>query len=113
MEDRAQTYDKQEGERSMGATVRAFAEITGVQMSEEQGWLFMATLKAVRTQQGKFRQDNYEDGAAYFALAGETASQSRAPASDPDFDKASKEAVANGCPWSEDRGAAGDIIRYK
>lgn len=146
MEDRAQTYDKQEGERSMGATVRAFAEITGVQMSEEQGWLFMATLKAVRTQQGKFRQDNYEDGAAYFALAGEAASQSRAPASDPDFGKASKEAVAGDwlnwrpgirCPtsdvevefrdgsrvkskpynlrwaWSEDRGAAGDIIRYR
>ncbi len=98
MEDRAQTYDKQEGERSMGATVRAFAEITGVQMTEEQGWLFMATLKAVRTQQGKFRQDNYEDGAAYFALAGEAASQSRdtLPSSDPDFGKAFKEAVAEG-----------------
>ena len=61
----------------MGAAVSAFMEITGVQMTEEQGWLFMAVLKAVRTQQGNFRSDNYEDGAAYFALAGEAACRDR------------------------------------
>lgn len=33
----------------------------------------MALLKAVRSQQGRFKADNYEDGAAYFALAGEAA----------------------------------------
>lgn len=73
MDDRAATYDKPEGERSMRATVVAFEAITGVQMTEEQGWLFMVTLKAVRSQQGQFKQDNYEDGAAYFALAAESA----------------------------------------
>jgi hypothetical protein len=42
-------------------------------MNETQGWLFMAILKAVRSQQGGYRSDNYEDGAAYFSLAGEAA----------------------------------------
>lgn len=73
MDDRAATYDKPAGERSMRATVAAFEAVTGVQMTEEQGWLFMVLLKAVRSQQGQFKQDNYEDGAAYFALAAEAA----------------------------------------
>lgn len=77
MKDRAETYDKPEGERSMGATVDAFAAVTGVFMTEEQGWLFMALLKAVRSQQGAYRADSYEDGAAYFALAGEAAVRDR------------------------------------
>ena len=71
---RASTYHKPSGERSMDKTVTAFNAITGHSMSVEQGWLFMALLKAVRTQQGAFRLDNYEDGAAYFALMGEQAS---------------------------------------
>ena len=33
-----------------------------------------AFLEAVRTQQGGFKADNYEDGAAYFGLMGEAAS---------------------------------------
>lgn len=73
MQDRAATYDKPSGERSMGATVDAFKAVTGVLMTEEQGWLFMALLKAVRSQQGAYSADSYEDGAAYFALAGESA----------------------------------------
>ena len=77
MDQRAATYDKPEGERSMGSTVLAFAAITGVLMTEEQGWLFMALLKAVRSQQGAYRADSYEDGAAYFALAGEAAVRDR------------------------------------
>jgi hypothetical protein len=77
MQDRAATYDKPEGERSMGATVEAFAAVTGVTVTEEQGWLFMALLKAVRSQQGAYRADSYEDGAAYFALAGEAAARDR------------------------------------
>ena len=75
--DRAATYDKPEGERSMGATVDALLAVTGVSMTEEQGWLFMALLKAVRSQQGAYRADSYEDGAAYFALAGESAVRDR------------------------------------
>lgn len=77
MQDRARTYDRPEGERSMGATVEAFRAVTGISMTEEQGWLFMALLKAVRSQQGAFRADSYEDGAAYFALAGEAAYAAR------------------------------------
>lgn len=77
MSDRAETYDKPEGERSMGATVRAFEAVSGVTMTEEQGWLFMAILKAVRSQQGALRMDSYVDGAAYFALAGESANNER------------------------------------
>ena len=37
----------------------------------------MALLKAVRSQQGAYRADSYEDGAAYFALMGEAAVQER------------------------------------
>lgn len=77
MEQRAATYDKPDGERSMGATVEAFRAVTGVCMTEEQGWLFMALLKSVRSQQGAYRADSYEDGAAYFALAGEAACRDR------------------------------------
>ncbi len=74
MANRAKTYDKPDGERSMNKTVTAFNAITGHEMSVEQGWLFMVVLKAVRTQQGAYRSDNYEDGAAYFALMAEEAS---------------------------------------
>lgn len=77
MKDRAATYDKPEGERSMGATVEAFKAVTGHALTEEQGWLFMTLLKAVRSQQGAYRADSYEDGAAYFALAGEAAGRYR------------------------------------
>jgi len=75
--DRTRTYDKPEGERSMGATVQAFEAVTGITLTEEQGWLFQIMLKAVRSQQGFYRGDNYEDGAAYFALMGETAARDR------------------------------------
>lgn len=73
MEDRAKTYDSPEGERSMGRTVAAFEAVTGVKLTETQGWLFMVLLKAVRSQQGCYRADSCIDGAAYFALAGERA----------------------------------------
>lgn len=82
MQDRAATYDKPEGERSMGATVDAFKAVTGHNLTEEQGWLFMALLKAVRSQQGAYRADSYEDGAAYFALAGEAAARDRGKRAD-------------------------------
>lgn len=74
---RAKTYDSPSGERSMAATVAAFKAVTGHELTEEQGWLFMALLKAVRSQKGVYRLDSYQDGAAYFALAGETAARTR------------------------------------
>ena len=75
--DRASTYDNPTGERSMGRTVEAFNAITGHKLTEEQGYLFMVLLKAVRSQQGKYKSDSYEDGAAYFALMGECAAKVR------------------------------------
>ena len=74
---RASTYDNPQGERSMGRTVEAFNTITGNKLTEEQGYLFMVLLKAVRSQQGKYKSDSYEDGAAYFALMGETGEKER------------------------------------
>jgi hypothetical protein len=77
MEDRASTYDSPKGERSILATVQAFNIITGHNINPEEGWLFMILLKAVRSQQGNFKLDSYEDGAAYFALMAEEAFQLR------------------------------------
>lgn len=79
LKDRAATYDKPEGERSIGATVAAFNTVTGdgLMSSQERGWLFMSILKMVRSQQGNYRADNYEDGTAYFALMGESACEER------------------------------------
>ena len=73
MRDRAATYDKPEGERSMAKTVAAFNAITGKSLSVAEGWLFMAVLKQVRVFQNpaKPHQDSLEDGVAYAALLAE------------------------------------------
>jgi len=71
--DRAAQRDKPEGERSMDRAVHAFNAITGHKLSERDGWLFMVQLKAARATAGAHNPDDYEDGAAYFALAGEAA----------------------------------------
>jgi len=81
MKDRATQYDKPEGERSMAPTVAAFNAVTGHQLSEEQGWLFMELLKCVRAEHNGYRPDNYEDGAAYVALKGEAAARNRGESS--------------------------------
>ena len=77
MQDRAATYDQPQGERSISKTVTMFNTLTGHGLTDEQGWLFMTCLKMVRAQAGRYRADSYEDGAAYFALAGESAAQER------------------------------------
>jgi hypothetical protein len=72
MQDRAATYDKPEGERSMAQTVAAFNSICGIDMSESEGWLFMALLKMVRGQARKDpHRDSVEDLVAYASLYGE------------------------------------------
>jgi hypothetical protein len=72
MKDRAATYDKPEGERSMGKTVEAFNIITGHCLTEAQGWLLMDLLKKVRLfQREGFHQDSAEDAIAYAALTAE------------------------------------------
>lgn len=71
MAERGKQYDSPEGERSMGKTVEAFNTITGQDMTEAQGWLFMSVLKKVRQYQGKPHLDSCEDDVAYAALFAE------------------------------------------
>ena len=73
IEQRAALRDTPEGERSMLRTVEAFNALTGKQLSERDGWLFMALLKAARATAGGHNPDDYEDMAAYAALMGECA----------------------------------------
>lgn len=75
--DRAKTYDNAAGERSIQKTVNLFEILTGHELTEEQGWLFMSLLKLVRSTQGNFKLDNYEDAAAYCALMAEAAQMER------------------------------------
>jgi hypothetical protein len=58
-------------ERSMARTVKAFNAITGLSLTETQGWTFMVVLKLSRESSGH-DPDNFIDGAAYMALAGES-----------------------------------------
>lgn len=72
MRNRASTYDQAAGERSMGATVRAFNAITGRDLRESEGWLLLALLKMVRGEQRESpHQDSVEDLVAYSSLYGE------------------------------------------
>lgn len=72
MQARAATYDKPEGERSMGATVAAFNAVTGHKLTEAHGWLLMALLKMVRDNQREAPHvDSCEDLVAYVSLYGE------------------------------------------
>lgn len=76
IEDRAAARDQAGGERSMARTVAAFNALTGHQLSERDGWLFMANLKMARactTPAGL--PDDYEDMSAYAALAGESVAE--------------------------------------
>lgn len=72
MKDRAATYDKPQGERSMAATVAAFNAQTGRDLTEDEGWLFMVNLKIVRDRQrDQPHRDSIEDLIAYGSLYGE------------------------------------------
>jgi hypothetical protein len=73
MAQRAAVRDLPGGERSMRRAVLAFSALTGLEMTETQGWLFMAVLKLARATAGAHHLDDYCDMAAYAALAGEAA----------------------------------------
>ena len=79
--DRAASRDI-EAERSMARTVKAFNALTGHDVSERDGWIFMAVLKAARATAGSFNADNFADGAGYFGLAGECAAEDAAAAAE-------------------------------
>ena len=70
---RGQQRDQPEGERTIPSVVSAFNAMTGHSITEQQGWLFLALVKVRRCQTGQPDPDHYVDGAAYFALAGESA----------------------------------------
>lgn len=74
MADRAATYDKPAGERSMARTIAAFNAITGRDLTEAEGWLLMCVLKQVRlfTNLSKPHRDSVDDLAAYAGLLGES-----------------------------------------
>jgi hypothetical protein len=109
MQDRAATYDKPTGERSMAATVGAFKCVSGVEMTEEQGWLFMGLLKMVRSQQGEFKADNYEDEAAYSGLRGECAFAARSGDTAPPVADADGWIKWDGGECPEDGGVPWDV----
>lgn len=73
LQDRAASRDVEE-ERSVLAAVKAFNAMFGKDLTEEEGWHFMVLLKMSRSKGGEYRRDDYVDGAAYFALAGEARS---------------------------------------
>jgi hypothetical protein len=64
-----------EAERSMLSTVNAFNAMFGTNITEVQGWQFMELLEMSRSRGGKFRLNDFVDGAAYAALAGEAAAK--------------------------------------
>lgn len=78
MHERGKAYDEPQGERSMGKTVAAFNAITGRDLTESEGWLFMTTLKSVRGfTREEWHQDSFEDLIAYAALMAEAKGSGR------------------------------------
>ncbi|QMP18281.1 hypothetical protein phiV141_24 [Vibrio phage phiV141] len=77
MKDRAASRDC-DGERSMERTVNAFNAMFGHKMTTVQGWQFMELLKMARSVGGAYREDDFVDGVAYAALAGEAAADAAA-----------------------------------
>lgn len=72
MDERGKQYDAPGGERSMGKAVAVFNIITGQNLSEAEGWLFMQGLKDVRQWTNPaYHQDSAEDAVAYAALKAE------------------------------------------
>jgi len=71
--DRIAEYDQPHGERSAGPTVLAFNAITGRNLTESEGWLFLQLLKDVRqwSNPNEYHPDSAIDSVAYAALKGE------------------------------------------
>ena len=68
IEERAKERDLS-AERSMHRAVAAFNALTKHNLTENDGWVFMAVLKLARSRAGATNPDDYIDGAAYLALA--------------------------------------------
>lgn len=69
LEARGKEYDPERGrERSMPEIVRLFKEATGIELTETQGWRFMACVKRARLQRSPGHRDSMVDLVAYEAL---------------------------------------------
>lgn len=76
IQQRANTYDSQAGERSAHKTATAFNAITGKNISEAEVFLLLQLLKDVRQwQKTDYHQDSAEDCIAYAALKAEALEQ--------------------------------------
>lgn len=74
-------------ERSMARTVRTFNAMTGHELTEEEGWLFMRYLKDARARSGEYNRDDFLDGVGYAALQAECADRTFANShDDEEFD---------------------------
>lgn len=60
-------------ERSMGEIVELFRLVSGVTLTERQGWLFMVALKLIRAKRSTKLYDSYADLISYASLLGECA----------------------------------------
>ena len=94
MTDRASTYDKPEGERSMAQTVAIFNLYHGTSLTEAQGWHLLQILKDVRLfSRDGYHADSAEDCVAYAALKAEAMSAG-IPA-DPGYSEMIAEGIAD------------------
>lgn len=75
--ERGKDYDpNNQAERSMGKIVACFNTITGKELTEAEGWLFMTCLKQVRLfNKPGFHRDSAEDLISYAALLAEAKEQ--------------------------------------
>lgn len=84
MRDRAATYDKPGGERSMAQTVAIFNLYHGTSLTEAQGWHMMQILKDVRLfARPGYHADSAEDCTAYSALKAEAMMATSVQESEP------------------------------
>lgn len=76
LQDRGKTYDKddKQEERSMEKIIRIFNVITGHDLTETEGWMFMACVKQIRAFAKKgYHEDSWQDFVNYAALGAESA----------------------------------------
>lgn len=88
MANRAKEYDQPDGERSAARIVAAFNAITGHELTESQGWLFLQILKQVRLfSAAGFHADSADDNIAYAALLAEAKAQEKDATAKVDHDR--------------------------
>lgn len=73
VKERGTQRDLIEGERTMSKCVHTFNALTDLNLTEQQGWIFMMILKLCRMQRGSFKEDDYLDTIGYSALLAESA----------------------------------------